>query len=183
MKKLSLLVAALSVAFVCASTAKATDVMENLAFAGTATCGDSFCSGYGTGPITGTFSLDVTTQTIVGSWSFSGPFGTVSSSQAGSTSFLVDRFGDINPGFQESSGVVSFIQFFFPLADTTEIGALATNVNSDACLYTAPDACDPDYVITGTMQLVSTSAPEPGSAALVVIGIGILGLTLAMRKL
>ncbi|MFZ0332764.1 MAG: PEP-CTERM sorting domain-containing protein [Candidatus Acidiferrales bacterium] len=153
--------------------------VETLDFSGTATCSGSYCTGYGSGPVTGTYSLDTSTDTIVGSWSFSTPWGVMSSSEAGSSSGVYIRFGDANPEFFESSGPANFIQFFFPGSDLQEIGALATNVNSDACLF-GGGGCYPDYVITGSTTLAGT--PEPSSGVLTLIGIGLLGLALVRRS-
>ncbi len=154
--------------------------VENLVFTGTATCSGGFCSTYGNGPVTGTYSLNTTTDMIVGSWSFSTPWGIMSSSQAGSSSLVAIRFGDANPEFFETSGPANFIQFFFPITDPQEIGALATNVGSDACIFTTM-GCIPEYAITGSTSLAGT--PEPSSATLVLLGIGLLGLVLVARKL
>ena len=59
------------------------DQIETLVFTGTATCvaqpgvanARATCSG--SAPVTGTYSLDLTTKSIVGPWSFSTPFGGV----------------------------------------------------------------------------------------------------------
>jgi len=160
-----------------AASAKA-DTIETLSFTGTATCDDATCASYGSGPVTGTYSLDVTTQTLVGPWSFTMPSGVISSTDSGASDYLVDRFGDINPGFEEASGVTAFLQFFFPITDTTELGSVsAASVGSDACIYVSTNSCDPDYIITGTVSLVST--PEPGAAGLMLLGVGML---LVLRK-
>jgi probable HAF family extracellular repeat protein len=139
------------------------DTIEHLVFTGTATCTDSFCSDFGSGPVTGTYSLDVTSQKIVGAWSFSTPFGKLSSADAGALAYLVDRFGDINPGFQLStSKSIEFIQFYFPGTDTGELGALDPNIGSDACINIPGGengelACDPDYSVKGSTALAVTS--------------------------
>jgi hypothetical protein len=142
----------------------AADTIENLSFDGFATCDDSFCTSFGSGPVSGNYSLDLNTETIVGAWSFSTPLGIMSSSTPGATAPLVARFGDINPGFEETTPF-EFIQFFFPIADTQLIGALATNINSDACTpEMGQAACHPDYTVTGVNQLTSTTTtPEPSS--------------------
>jgi hypothetical protein len=158
------------------ASAKA-DTIENLSFDGFANCIDSFCASFGSGPVSGTYSLDVNMQTIVGPWSFSTPFAVISSSGTGANSSIVDRFGDINPGFAEdTSTFAEFVQFFFPGADTQEIGALATNINSDACIpITGQEACHPDYTVTGVNQLISTtSTPEPSS--LIFLGVAMLAV-------
>jgi hypothetical protein len=179
MSKRTVVLSCLSLTITLAAAAKA-DVIENLVFTGTATCGDSNCANFGSGPLTGTYSLDVTAQSIVGSWSFSTPFGEVSSSDAGADGFVVDRFGDVNPEFTETTSTplfFDFVQLFFPGTDTQEIGALdTTNAGSDACINIAGGvdggpACDPDYVISGTTALAA--APEPSTQIL--LGVAMLG--------
>jgi PEP-CTERM motif len=161
-----------------ATSAKAGTV-ETLDFTGTATCSGGYCGTYGNGPVTGTYSLNTTTDMIVGSWSFSTPWGVMSSSQAGAMSLVVIRYGDANPEFFETSGPANFIQFFFALPDLDETGPLATNVGSDACIFTTM-GCIPEYAITGSTSLAGT--PEPSSGVLMLIGIGLLGLALVRRN-
>lgn len=164
----------------CLVTSARADTIENLSFDGFATCGDSHCTSFGSGPVSGTYSLDVTTQTIVGPWSFNTPLGIMASSTAGANSSVTDRFGDINPGFAESTPF-EFIQFFFPGADTQEIGALATNITSDACTPASASSCFPDYAVTGVNQLTSSyTTPEPSN--LVFLGFAAAALVVAGRR-
>jgi hypothetical protein len=161
-----------------AGPAKA-DEIENLVFTGTATCEDSFCSSFGSGPLTGTYILDVTTQTIVGAWSFSTPFGVISSTAASSFAEVVDRFGDVNSGFGiQTSTFSDFVQFYFPSTDPQEIGALATNLNSDACLNIPSfmGGCNPGYLVTGTTALAVATAATPEPSSLLLLGVGMLGV-------
>jgi hypothetical protein len=141
------------------------DLIESLAFTGTATCIESTCDSYGSGALTGTYSLEVTTQTIVGAWSFFTPFGVISSSDSGSAAAVVDRFGDINLVFTEMTYTPvfsDFVQLYFPNTDSLELGVLATDNVSDAC-NNAPGgalgnpACYPDYDVTGATVATTVS--------------------------
>src|ERR1700693_1404172 len=143
------------------------DVIENLVFTGTATCINSDCNGFGSGPITGTYSLDVTTQTIVGAWSFSTPSWVLSSSRTGAIATNGVRLGDINPVVADTTPTYEFLQLFFPIADIQEIGALPTNVyappypgapaGSFSCTpFPGSSCCGIDYAITGATALATT---------------------------
>jgi len=166
------------------------DLIETLAFTGTATCGPPYtvCSSFPTGPLNGTYSLDVDAQAIVGSWSFSTPFASFSSADTGATAGLVDRFGDINPYFAVTTTAplfLEFVQFYFPLSDPQEIGPLASNDPSDACVnlqggFNGARACYPAYVVTGSTSLVSSfTTPEPSSIVLLAtVALGLLVLNL-----
>jgi streptogramin lyase len=166
------------------------DQIETLVFTGTATCvaqpgvanARATCSG--SAPVTGTYSLDLTTKSIVGPWSFSTPFGgvdgliaapVISSNQttspfygciSNSHSFGPSNVsGSINVQFGTQS-VIEYpctvvqefnINFLFPGADTEETGALASGY---ACYFSGSNGystCDLYYSITGTTALASAS--------------------------
>jgi hypothetical protein len=158
------------------------DSIENLVFTGTATCEDSTCSSFGSGPITGAYTFDVTTQTILGAWSFSTPFGVISSSASGAGAFLEGFNGDNGSVFDEATFTPPFYDFvwlFFPAADTEQLGALATNQPSEGCQnIPGMEACSPDYIVTGATALAT---PEPSTWML--LGIGMLGLVgISLKK-
>lgn len=101
------------------TTAKANDIVENLVFNGTATCVSSACAAFGfsSGPLTGSYQFDVTTQMIVGPWSFSSPLGMLSSTDVGANATVStlgvpgdtgDTFGIATASFGE------FFTLYFP---------------------------------------------------------------------
>ncbi len=159
------------------------DSIENLVFAGTATCVQVACSSVGNGALTGSYTLDVTTQKIVGAWSFTTPFGVISSSDKGALASVQVYRGDNNVLFDVNTNTPlfsEFVQFFFPITDTLDLGPLDTNVNSDACQNKAGGtggsaSCYADYTITGenTTPPVRNSTPEP--SAVMLFGLGVLG--------
>jgi len=169
------------------------DLIETVAFTGTATCQAPYpeCSSFPTGPLTGTYNLDVTTQTIFGPWSFSTPFGSFSWTDTGASAAISDQLGDIVPSFQVQTQTPLFLEavaFLFPGTDPQLLGGLDTGniVPSYACANIPGGsggnaACDPAYVVTGSNSLVSsTTTPEPSSVIL--LGIGILCLLVLSRR-
>lgn len=171
-----------------AASAKADSVdIENLVFTGTATCTAASCASFGSGPLTGTYSLDVDTQTIVGPWSFSTPFGVISSTDAGALGTVVGSAGIGVPGligvlFDENvPPFFEFVSFLFPSTNSQQLGALdnSTITFSDAC-YSIPGStgCFPGYVVTGSTALAT---PEPST--LILLGSGIIGLlSMSLKK-
>jgi hypothetical protein len=162
------------------------DTVESLSFTGTATCTDSFCTSYGSGSLTGAWSLDLTTNTIVGQWSFSTPFGVLSSTAAGSSAHTISSSpagGGVpvdGSYFQLSAGTVfDWVALSFPTTDPQQLGAVSTTGLSLACVPFGTGFCYPDYVITGTSILTPPSAPEP--APLGLLAIALLGLLLTGR--
>src|SRR5215472_748410 len=160
------------------------DVIEDLSFKGTATCKNinvpgQTCTPGTTGPLTGTYKLDVTTQMIIGNWLFASPFGSFASSDPGASATVFD--GVVNNGinydvaeFAEQTNNPVFLEvlgfgFTGPNA-LLELGAISTPVPvevviSGMCLN-VPNSqvpgCLPDVDITG----VTAPVPEPGSLPL-----------------
>ena len=170
------------------------DVIEDLAFKGTATCNvlDQECTPGTTGPLTGAYTLDVTTQTIIGNWSFASPFGSFASSDPGASATVYD--GVVNNGisydvtvFAEMTNNPVFLEvlgfgFTGPNA-LSELGPISTPVPvevviSGMCLN-VPNSrlpgCLPDVDITG----VTAPVPEPGS--LPIVGSALLGMAGLVR--
>lgn len=165
------------------TTAKANDIVENLVFNDTATCVSSACAAFGfsSGPLTGSYQFDVTTQMIVGPWSFSSPLRMLSSTDVGANATVstLGVPGDTGDSFGISTA--SFGEFFtlyFPGAGpgAQQIGPVDSA--SNGCTPEAGGgACDPGvYAVTGA----TTLAPEPSS--LLLLGTGLLGLMRPRRK-
>jgi hypothetical protein len=156
-----------------AASAKA-DTIITLQFTGTATCGDPTCSAFGSGPLTGIYNLDVTKQAIVGTWSFSTPFGIISSTQTGAITGVQIIDGEPGSYFDILTATPPFddaVGFYFPPGDTQQIGALSVDVGGVACNNVpGEEACSPGYTVTGSTVV----APEPSS--LMSLGVGMLSL-------
>jgi hypothetical protein len=178
-------------------TSAEADTIENLVFTGTATCvntsGQFPCSP-GSSPITGTYSLDVTTHTIVGAWSFSTstPVGVISSSDTGASAIFSASFPPNDPAFQiirqeGSSTFYEYVWLIYPATDTTELGALA---NGQVCYSElATNGCAPGYTVTGTTRLATSTVPEPSSGMLLgvfmlaLVGLGVKNSLFKGRKM
>jgi len=141
----------------CLAASAIADTIENLAFTGTATCGDGRCANFGSGPISGTYSLDATTQTIVGAWSFSTPLGLIASSDALANSSVLFSpvFDDTIAEFYLNSFnppvFFEYVALGFAPTDTPELGGLA--VGQLCTNNPGTDSCDPDYAVTGSPAL------------------------------
>ena len=156
------------------------DNIENLVFTGTA---DGSCSVAGcvvhNGPVTGDYTFDATTLTILGSWSFSAPFGSFNSSEPGALEGVaLYPAGTIRnePAyymafFQVGADPVisaETVEFFFPATDPLLLGSLGVEGGFAIAFDKG------EYGISGSNALAATAAPEPSGTILA--GIGILGL-------
>ncbi|MFZ1085604.1 MAG: Ig-like domain repeat protein [Terracidiphilus sp.] len=161
---------------ICSAQTPKSHTIEHLVFNGTTTCTesyDSLCNSFGSSsPITGNYSVDITANTIIGAWSFSTPFGVISSSDTGAQAYLTVTPGsNIQPYFGVStSTVLEFVKFNFPISDTQETGAIITAPGSDACINIPGGenglaACDPNDVLTGSNALSWSAAVSPHSGA------------------
>ena len=179
------------------------DSIENLVFTGTATCEPGFtyqeCVGGTVGPVAGTYTLDVTSQTIVGPWSFTTPFASFSSADAGASAVVYDNliqagtsYDDVE--FMEETPTFNEVIFFGFTGSgaLTELGSisptppLATVLLTGLCQNvpgTSPAGCEPDVNITGSTALAQ-KAPVPEPSCLVLLGTGlIVGLGRRLRRM
>jgi hypothetical protein len=203
----SALVPGILLALAVAASAQA-DIVENLGFTGTATClYPTDCSASGNGPVVGAYSFDVTTQTVVGPWSFSTPFGLISSSDTGASASTNTTFfgnGLNNTEFQELNFTPFFFEFVnlaFPTTDPQDLGAVVTGDFATGGVYgsagctnipggfssepgsPASPACSVDYQVSGATTQTNVT-PEPSLTVLVGIGmLALVGLRLARRRL
>jgi hypothetical protein len=182
---------------ICLAASAKADTIENLDFTGTATCNTGFvfqeCSAGSGGLVTGNYSLDVTTQTIVGAWSFTTPYGVLSSNMIGASTFvsqltLVNGLDD-EASFEILTNSPKFLEVLslvWAHPNPTEIGAIFSPAfpfaGSGMCQNIpgqSGPSCEPDVSLTGMTALAPSPTPEPGTSSLMLIGIGLL---LVMRK-
>jgi hypothetical protein len=190
MRNLLLAVLVVALFFMLTPAAIQADQIENLVFTGTATCaffGDTTCGGFGNGPVTGFFTFDVTTDKLAGPWSFTTPFGVLSSSDTGAHGGTQILLGDFNSFFDVTTSNPNFdegIGLDWASTNPQELGSLDPNPpggfpSGDGCFDDSTPTqaqCRPDYLITGA----TTLAPEPST--LFLIAAGLLGLVPLRRR-
>jgi hypothetical protein len=168
---------------------------EDINFTGVVTCNDTTpCGGSSTFTVTGSYVYDPTTETL-GAFSFLTPIGTIASSVVSSTfvglfggNFNLSFYGDF-PGGVGSPSNSTYMNLAFPSSDTNALGSIVVgpfNFGSSVCQLASNGGCptlDASALFpftSGTATLAPT--PEPGTSGLMLIGVGLLGLVMVMRK-
>lgn len=160
-----------------------------LSFNGTVTCSvGTDCTNFvapGNYAVTGSYSLDTSSDAVVGSWSFNTPYGTISSSDANA---LVFKFTPPPAGFDDlvfcvgyniSSCAVDFAMVITPFETNGSVSDISHVCQPDllgaACVAALP-------LVSGTVSPQGSSTPEPASLPLVGSGVALLYLRFRQRK-
>jgi len=152
------------------------DTVLTLAFTGTATCETGFayqeCSSGG--PVTGTYSLDVNTQTIVGAWSFTTPYGVISSTMTGASAGVAQQAlaNGLNREayFQVSTTSPAFhevLALYFAAPNNKQLGTVYSpggGLAGSSICQNIPNqsspGCEPDVALAGTTTALGAALPS-----------------------
>jgi len=130
--------------------------------------GFQICSPGSGGPVTGTYNLNVTTQQIVGPWSFATPYGVISSSTPGAIAFVgqqtLTNGVNVFAQFQVVTSAPPFLEaltLYWPHPNLTQIGTVFTPgggfFGSGICQNVPGGAtCVPDVELSGATALATT---------------------------